>query len=206
MPLKGTYLGIGAIGAVFLWSSLRGKKVTDVFRTLIGGGDPSKLPSILQIEGVRNPSFKGGTSSLGAATGNQISDTAEMYIGFRYVWAGKPAIDNAADCSSFCNMIIGWFLKRAIPGFAAGTYNGTTHGPNTLAWLGWNGTKKIPLAQARPGDLVVWQTHMGILVKAGHNADEARMVSDLNPTDGTLETSINGGSPTGESFVILRLL
>lgn len=206
MPVKGSYLLIGGIGGVFLWSGIRGKKVTDVFRTLIAGGDPSKLPSLVLVEGVRNPTLKGGTQSIGAATGNQISDTAETYVGFPYLWGGKPALDQKADCSSFVNMIVGWFLQRDIPGFKAGTYFGQEHGPNTLAWLAWNGAIRIPtLAQARPGDIIVWQTHMGIIVQSGPNTQKARMVSDLNPSLGTLETSIDGGSPGGEPFTILRL-
>lgn len=94
---------------------------------------------------------------------------------------------------------------HAIPGFQAGQYQGQEHGPNTLTWLAWNGAVTISLKNAQPGDLVIWQTHMGILVKAGPDANSARMVSDLNPNDGTKETSINGGSPTGEVFVIKRL-
>jgi hypothetical protein len=75
-----------------------------------------------------------------------------------------------------------------IPGFRAGQYNGSEHGPVTGEWLIWNGLITIGHNgnEAQAGDLAVWQTHMGICT--GPNT----MVSAQNPKDGTRESPING--------------
>ena len=52
MPVKASYLLLGGAGMVFVWSGVRGKPVTGIFRSLIGGENPSKLPQTQNIAGV----------------------------------------------------------------------------------------------------------------------------------------------------------
>lgn len=90
-----------------------------------------------------------------------------------------------------------------IPGgsWADATRNGTEHGPNTLSWLAWSGAETVGhhSSAAQPGDLAVWQTHMGIVT--GPN----EMVSAQNPADGTRQSSIDGFI-RGEFLFIRRIV
>lgn len=60
MAVKGTYLIIAGIGAVFLWSGIKGKSVTSVVRLLIGGSDPSKAAQANQV----TPSTAGDVTGI----------------------------------------------------------------------------------------------------------------------------------------------
>jgi NlpC/P60 family len=202
MPVKGTYLAIGAGGAILVWSGLKGKSVSSVLRDVISGKSPSGAAAANTIYGYSGYGLGIGSEGAGVSD-SQLGNLALEYIGFPYVWGGAP-VSGATDCSGFVNMLRGWFLRGSIPGYAPGTYNGQTHGPNTLAWLAWNGVYTIPLASAGPGDLAVWQTHMGVIVQNGATAQIARMVSDLDPALGTQETTVAGAAPPGEILVCKR--
>src|SRR6202042_45433 len=100
------------------------------------------------------------TSSAAPATGGSpsaIVNDAETYNGDKYVFGGTPGTtkghNNGTDCSGFVNMVVGRDLGLPIPGFAAGKYNGGSHGPPTQLWLLWDGAKTIDSSQTQPGDL-----------------------------------------------------
>jgi cell wall-associated NlpC family hydrolase len=57
----------------------------------------------------------------------------------------------------------------------------------------------ITQAEMQAGDLVVWQTHMGIWLGNG------QMISALDTNDGVKVTSLADGSPTGEILFPKRL-
>lgn len=207
MPVKASYLLLAGGGAVVAVAGFKGWSPGATLRDVLSGKDPSHLEQTSQIAqqsygygyGYGAPIGVTGFGGPGAISNNAIANSSLQQIGFAYKWGAAP-ITGATDCSGWANMIVGWINRRAIPGFAAGTYNGQTHGPNTIAWLAWNGCYRIPLAQARPGDLAVWQTHMGIIVDNGQH-----MVSDLNPSLGTQETTIQGASPPLEMLFVERL-
>jgi cell wall-associated NlpC family hydrolase len=206
MPVKGAYLIAAGGGALLLWSGFKGKKWTDALRSTISGKNPQALLTAYPIS--TSPAAflntGGGTAVAAHATatqtGDNIAQDAMSKIGTGYVWAGAPAVgpDNH-DCSSLANEVIGWDLGLAIPMFKPGTYHGQTHGPNTVVWLAWSGAFTIKKADMAPGDLAIWQTHMGIITSPGH------MVSALDQRDGTKETTIKGGAPFGEKLFIRRL-
>ena len=122
-------------------------------------------------------------------------------MGHPYIYGGNSNVIDGWDCSSFANWVIGHDEGLAIPGgsWAAETANGSQHGPATGSWLIWTGCTTIGhdgnLAQ--PGDLAVWQTHMGICT--GPN----QMVSAQDPANGTRVSAINGFIP--EILFIRRL-
>jgi uncharacterized protein YjbJ (UPF0337 family) len=128
------------------------------------------------------------------ASNPQIASDALNYEGHSYTYGGVPGTSgkNGWDCSSFCNWVIGHDLGGAIPGFAAGSYSGATHGPNTLSWLTTSLATGISQSQLQPGDLIVWQTHMGICI------GNSNMISALNAQMATAVTTISGGAPIGE--------
>lgn len=62
MPVKAGYLFLAGAGGIFIWSGVRGKPVTSVFRSLIGGENPARIPSKDTITGI-------STSAGGPVTG-----------------------------------------------------------------------------------------------------------------------------------------
>jgi cell wall-associated NlpC family hydrolase len=139
----------------------------------------------------------------GPATGNPVAAAAEQCIGPFYVYGGAPATGRGHwDCSSMVNWVVGHQLGMAIPGFAAGTYTGAGHGPDTIAWASWPGAAHV--ASPAPGDIVIWagagaHGHMGIVT--GND----QMVSALNAREGTRKTRIQGTGPAGVPLVYRRL-
>lgn len=123
-------------------------------------------------------------------------------VGHCYALGGAPGVDGRGcwDCSSFCNFAWGRVGEQSIPGYPNGSYDGTTHGPSTLGWLGWQGqgVGSIDRSEVKAGDLMCWQTHMGFAIS------NTQMVSAQTPSSGTQVGTIDGFMP-GETLVPLRL-
>lgn len=68
MALKASHLLLAGGGLVFVWSGVRGKRVTDVFRALIGGHNPAKLPGVFGVAGV-TPTAGSSTTATGIPGG-----------------------------------------------------------------------------------------------------------------------------------------
>jgi cell wall-associated NlpC family hydrolase len=199
MPVKGGYLFLVGAGAIMAYSGVKGKGISSAFRSVLSGQSPATAASANLITNTTS-----GTP-VSAGTSSSIANLALEYVGFRYVYGAAPD-SGATDCSGFVNMIVGWFSKLPIPGYAAGTYNGSTHGPSTLSWLTWSGCKTIALLNAEPGDLAIWQSHMGIITSSGGSSQaQVMMVSDLDPSLGTQQTTVAGAAPPGEVLVVRRL-
>ncbi len=165
-------------------------------RSLLSGQKPSGA----NVNPIGTPAAGTTTAPASAAESSAIASDALKYDGnFPYVWGGAP-VNGGSDCSGFVNMVCGRDLGMAIPGYAAGTYTGATHGPATVAWLAWSGCTTVSHDgnQAQPGDLAIWQTHMGIVT--GPN----QMISAQDPQLGTGLSVINGAIP-GELLFIRRL-
>jgi cell wall-associated NlpC family hydrolase len=206
MPVKGGYLLAAGGGALLLWSGFKGKKWTDALRSTISGKNPQTLTTAYPITTSQAAFLNTGGGTAVAAhatatqTGDSIAQDAMSKIGTGYVWGGAPAVGpNNHDCSSLVNEVVGWDLGLAIPLYKAGAYHGQAHGPPTGVWLVWSGAFTIKQQDMVPGDLAIWQTHMGIVTSPGH------MVSALDQQLGTKETTIKGGAPFGEMLFIRRL-
>lgn len=199
MPVSAGKLAVAAMGTLLVWSGIRGASVPGSIRDLINGNAPAAgqnliagTPASVIAEG-----GSAGESTVGPVGGNStIADGALGYIGTPYVWGGANP-PHGSDCSGLCNAIIGRDHGLSIPGFPSGKFSG--HGPVTGMWFAWSGCTNVTQATAQPGDIVVWISHMGIYVGGG------QMVSSLNPSKGTLKTSIAGVAPPGEPMRIRRL-
>ena len=204
--------GLAAIGvgSIFLYAGIKGKSIPEAFRAVISGKSPSSVPATDLIEGSPPESILNVGESVGgfgSGSGGSIAAAALRYKGTGYVWGGAPAHNLGPagigdhDCSSLANWVVGHDMKLAIPTYAAGTYDGSSHGPPTTVWLIWTGCTTVSnkAVDAQPGDLCVWQTHMGIATGGGN------MVSALNTSKGTQETTIQGGAPGGELLFVRRL-
>ncbi len=133
-----------------------------------------------------------------------IAGDALKYNGAGYVFGGVPAHGTGQwDCSSFVNWVVGHDAGMAIPGYAAGAYNGSVHGPVVLDWATWNGANTIQGPPNR-GDLCIWPGvgatgHMGIALSA------TQMISALNHITGTVVTPIQGFGPLGAALMYRSL-
>ncbi len=195
--MQGKTLGVVFAGGLLLFAGLKGKKLSSALRDVIGGKNPANATG----DAITDP--VGGTDAsigAGSASGSgSIASDGISYTGHAYSYGGYEADPNGWDCSSFVNWVVGHDAGMAIPGMAAGTYQGTSHGPATVEWLAWGGTTTISKSQLQSGDLCVWETHMGICTGGGN------MVSALNPSLTTRQTTIDGGAPPGEILVCKRL-
>jgi cell wall-associated NlpC family hydrolase len=200
--VNGIALAAAGTGALFLWSGVRGAHVLVNLQDLITGKKPSDTGA--------NPIDTGPGSSVSISgpspTGDAIASDALKYQRHCYHYGGAPGLDGSGcwDCSSFVNWVVGHDMGMAIPGKAAGAYDGSSHGPNTLLWLAWIGTgvTRVAKAQAQAGDIFCWQTHMGIAL--GPDS----MISAQGP-DGTPSTVVATGNISnfmpGEVLFVLRL-
>jgi len=186
--VNGPAVGITAAGALFVVAGIKGLSVTGVIQDVVTGKNPRTAIANQFSSNVGAPVPANGVG-ITSPNGSAIATDAIQYKGAGYVWGGAPAkgIGNW-DCSSFANWVCGHDVGLPIPGYNAGAYNGSSHGPVTGMWLAWSGLTTIghdgSVAQA--GDICVWETHMGIAL--GPN----EMISAENPTDGTQISSING--------------
>lgn len=197
MPIKGGYLLLAGGGAVIAWSGLRGKSWSTVLQGLIKGNNPQNAPTVDPITG--NVSGGGGTG-VGGTGSSALASTAETIAPrYHYQFGGIP--DNGVvDCSSFLNeaaMETGLPIPP-FPPFKDGHY----HGPTTVQWRITRKCTTIPRAQSQSGDIVVWLTHVGIILNNGGT----EMISALNPTDGIRKGSVDQDGPQGEPKVFRRFI
>lgn len=206
--ISGLALGYISVGSILVWSGVENQTIQNTLTSILQGKTPTAGsqtdnldPLLNQVGGATEASDPSGTAALQAAGGSGLVGDALQGVGHAYSYGGAPGTDGSRpwDCSSFMNYVIGVEGKQAIPGYAAGRYSGSTHGPPTGAWLLWSGVTGIAKTQLAPGDLIVWQTHMGMYVGNGN------MVSALNESIGTRVTTIAGGSPGGEIPFYKRL-
>jgi len=226
--VNGVAVAAVVAGALFVYSGVTGKGAFATLQSLIRGQNPSAVPQSLGIAGAAVAAGAAATAAVqaqglpiaraggGAAAGGQpvpgratqpsafaaIAADAQRYIGAGYEWGGAPAKGPGHwDCSSFVNWVIGHDLGLAIPLYRAGTYTGSSHGPTAIMWQAWTGATTIGRhgADAQPGDVCCWQTHVGIAIGGG------QMVSARNPAHGTGISTIDTGGPGGELLTIRRL-
>lgn len=189
MAANGKAAAAIGIGGLLVWSGIKGWSLLATLGQIITGTKPSGTEV--------NPLTGGGTDATGTAAstlpggsqgGGTIASTAQQYVGHAYRYGGAPGTDGSQpwDCSSFVNWIFSVKFGLQIPGYGAGKYDGTSHGPPTGSWGVWTGLTHVSRASVQAGDLIVWTGHMGIAV------DNQHMVSALNPTDTTKVTPIEG--------------
>lgn len=131
-----------------------------------------------------------------------IAQDAMKYAGHPYSFGGVPANDKW-DCSSFVNKVVGMDLGMAIPGYHAGQFTGSTHGPVVVDWATWTGATTVSSPQQ--DDLCIWPG-FGALGHIGIATDPQHMISALNTHSGTVHTPISGYGPMGVPVIYRRLV
>lgn len=136
-----------------------------------------------------------------------LADIMMRRLGHLYVFGGAPGRDAQFgwDCSSAVN----WCASRdgrRIPGYGAGKYVGSIHGPTTFSWQDWapHNLHRIARDHVQRNDIVLWHTHIGIAI------DNTKYVSASfhGAFDGvnhdTIVAPIHGGGPIGETASFWR--
>lgn len=202
MPAKLSGVAVAEVtaGFVLAWSGIKNQPIGTTLRDLLKGRNPPALPEA--PPGIGTAPGGSVQAPLSGASDSAIASAAAPYQGHCYSFGGTPGRDGTGcwDCSSFVNYVLGVRLRMAIPGYSPGQYDGTVHGPTTLAYLAWAGAVTVGHsgAQAAAGDLCVWQTHMGIATGDGN------MISALNASLGTRVTPVDG-TVTGELLYVRRI-
>jgi cell wall-associated NlpC family hydrolase len=153
------------------------------------------------LTAVESQTAAGGSSGglgVSGATGSVISDDALKYEGAGYVFGGRADKPGDWDCSSFVSYVLGHDLGIKLPGGSWGDpgFPPHSHGPTTTAYKLYG--QRISRDEVRAGDLVVWNTHMGIAIS------NERMISAQDPKDGTGKSGIDGAIP-GETAHFRRV-
>jgi cell wall-associated NlpC family hydrolase len=202
--INGFSVAYTAIGGLVMYSGVRGATLSDTFRSLLSGQVPSQNTQKIGSPQLGIANGGSGSAATGAGSSSDIVSDAQKYVNTPYIWGGAVSPTKGSpplsDCSGFVNAVVGRDMGLPIPGYGAGQFNGGQHGPTTLSYLAWNGVTSVPKANMQAGDLVVWQTHMGIYIGNGN------MISALDTNDGVKVTSLADGSPTGEVLFPKRLV
>jgi cell wall-associated NlpC family hydrolase len=199
MAIKAVPLAAIGVGALFVYSGVRGYSILKSAQNLIQGTAPqhAQLTAALVDPGheASGSDQFGGGNFAGGIPGN-----AQKYVGkLSYVFGAPPPMGKV-DCSSFASKVL---AESGVKNPGGAPYDPRTHGPNTISYLAWRGAKTVghKATDAQPGDLCVWQTHMGIAIGDG------KMVSarsqDSNPNVGI--DNIQGDMP-GELLFVRRLI
>lgn len=202
--ISGVAISEIAAGLVLCWSGIENQPIGTSLRTLISGQKLKPTPDTVTVD----TNVGGGGTGSGPLpqSDNAIAADAEKYIGkLQYVFGGAPGPngDGPVDCSSFASLVLGHDLEFQIPGgsWAEVTDNGNVHGPTTVSYLAWSGAETVghSASVAQPGDLCVWQTHMGFCT--GSN----QMVSAQDPALGVGTSVIENAIP-GEVLFVRRVI
>ena len=187
------YLAVGG-GAILLWSGVRGKSTSAVIRSILTGKDPGNLPDANAFNVSAGDGGSVGGSGPLPSTDSAIANDALQYTGIvPYKWAGFTP--KGWDCSGMIWYVLGHDM-------------GMTHILGMRFSLNWHGPvasmyaaigSHVPAGQEQPGDLIVFATHIGIVVGGGE------MVSALSPKYGTKKTPYSWG-PTGEPHTFRRVV
>lgn len=184
MPVNGKAALAVGLGGLLVWSGVRGWSVLATLGDLLKGSQPNTS----SVNPLMSESSFQVSSTFAGGGGAGIAETALRYQGHAYRFGGAPGKNGEKpwDCSSFVNFVVGIERGMAIPGYAAGRYDGSSHGPTTAQWAVWNGTQSIRRDEVDAGDIIVWVGHMGIAIS------NDQMVSALNPKTTTKIGSIDG--------------
>lgn len=181
MPVNGIALTSIAVGTAFVYSGIKGFSVLKAGQNLVKGQSPNANQKVSLVTAPGVPTVQGSPGLIGQSD-SVIANDAVKYTGHDYLYGGAPGVngDQPWDCSSFVNWVLGHDLGILLPGENS-QYNGSQHGPDTLEYITWSGAYTVghTAAKAEAGDLVVWQTHMGIAIGGG------QMISAQDPASGT---------------------
>lgn len=192
--IDGVALAAAGAGALFIYAGVTGRSALAELQAFIQGKSPQSVPVSQGIQGAST------TPSSQGLTGSPLAQDLLNYVGKApYKWGGGNP--SGWDCSGAVNYVANHIAGLPIPAYAKPhSFTGATHGPSTLMWLAWAPAHmlKISAGNVQAGDLVIWQTHMGIAING------TQYVSAYDTAEGTVVHPIHGGGPVGEIATFWR--
>lgn len=192
--INGRALAVTGIGALLVWSGIKGWSVLGTIGDLVTGKQPNQ-PVAYPLPGtpagaigkIPSDGSAGGIGKIPRGSAGELAAIGMQYIGHAYKFGGAPGADGSKpwDCSSFVNYVVGVKGGLAIPGNKPGRYKGTTHGPASGVWAVWTGMKTIKRSDVQAGDIVVWVGHIGLAIS------NTQVVNALNPSSKTRVSNID---------------
>lgn len=191
-----------AAGVVFAYAGVKGYSIPQTLQNLVIGKSPAQQAQVTSI-GTPAGGSAGGGSGANSGSTSGLAAVALSKVGKITYHFGGPPPPGTFDCSSFSSDCMHEAGIDNIPGgtWEKVTNNGASHGPSTISYLSWSGAQTVGhhSSAAVPGDLCVWQTHMGICTGANE------MVSAQNERDGCKKSQIDGFIK-GELLFIRRII
>lgn len=179
--VNGAALATATAGAVFVWSGLKGRSVTQVLRELAGGKQPSAAadyPIVGEQAAVIGAATGAALGQTGGPTPSQFGALAgaggsvAAVVAYAYAQLGKPyawggAGPGSFDCSGLTMMA--WRQAGVKLAHFAATQYATTH--------------RVTRAQLQPGDIVFFfgLDHCGLyigndqFIQAPHTGDVVKI-------------------------------
>lgn len=194
-------MGILILGGYLVWFGVHYwradvKYPSDPIKALLQGKPiPSNINSsdtgeVMNFGKAVNPGGGGGggrvTAESGPGPNAQIAQDALKYVGAGYVFGGNASSPGHWDCSSFVSYVLGHDFNLALPGGHWGDpgFPPHSHGPTTQTYLLYG--SQISRTDLSAGDLVVWNTHMGIAIS------NSEIVAARTTSTGTGTSGIDG--------------
>lgn len=196
--ISGVAVGAALLGALFVYSGIKGVAFSAALRNLIAGKTPENLNQANAITGAVgfDVNLSDAASFSGAGPNSNIAADGMQYVGVMYKFGGGNP--NGWDCSGFVNYVLGHDLGFTLP-VGVKNFKGNWHGPVAAQYYAWSGADTIPREQAAAGDLACWLTHIGIVV------DNQSMVNAYTTGKPTSVTGIESHTPPGEILKIRRV-
>lgn len=194
-----TAFGMIGLGGLILWSGITNAGIIASLQSIMHGTAPaagtpqaSFFASTNAGKAVSTAFNTGGTTSQtggGTATGQQIAQAAQKYVGYPYVWGGKGP--DSFDCYGLVTWVLHHDLGYNLPN---NTYTGY------LEFISWGGASRIDRSQVGAGDIAIWPTHAGIMINS------TQMVGAEKPSLGVVVIGVDEGGPaTPEPLSFYRI-
>jgi cell wall-associated NlpC family hydrolase len=193
--INGKAMAAISVGMLMVWSGIKGWSLAGVIGDVITGQQPvQENTQPVGSTGYPDTLNRGGPGTGGVS---MIPHAALQYLGHAYLFGGAPGKDGSQpwDCSSYTNYVCAVKCGLPIPGYKAGKYDGTSHGPPSGAWAVWTGLRNVSASEVQAGDIIIWGGHIGMAL------NNTQMISALNPKTTTKVTQIEG---TGRGPIIRR--
>lgn len=174
--ISGGAVAAAAVGGLLIWAGIQDAPLVDALRQITKGQAPTgRAAKTTTVQWASNVGAGVGSAvgeAAAAGAGGAIVAAARKYLGRPYKWAAVGP--DSFDCSGLVYRVLNDVGIKA---------------PRLTTWgyQAWSGAITVKRADARAGDMVIYNGHMGIMVSAGrmiHAPSVGKPVQEGNIYDG----------------------